>query len=287
MKKLRAWLAYSCYILVLGALFVYILFPSRAVNRYIVTRVAAVRPDVRLSIGDVSPVLPPGLKLHQVTVALSNGNALEVPFIRIYPRWLSLLGREPSVAFTALAGKGKIRGAVGLITSSADRQMRLEAELDGVRMEQLGVLQPVADYRIEGALSGKIFYRSGKQQTADVRISAADLAMTPRRPVLGIRQLRFDNVHTEATLRNRNLKLSRVILTGEQLNGELSGDVSIDRQLMDSTVSLGGTIQLNLKARESDAASRPVGSAVGGLSIAGRVPVRIQGSLRSPSVSLR
>ena len=68
MKKLRTWFAYSFYIFVLGAFFVYILFPAEVVSRYIVARATAVYPDVRLTIGDVSPILPPGLKLQRVTI---------------------------------------------------------------------------------------------------------------------------------------------------------------------------------------------------------------------------
>lgn len=286
MKKLRAWLAYSFYVFVLGAIFVYILFPSEAVNRYIVTRVAAVSPDVQLSIGDVSPVLPPGLKLNRVTIALDNGSFLEAPVIRIYPRWLSLLGKKPSVAYSAVAGQGKIRGAATFSESPVDRRLHLEADLESVRMEQLGSLQPIADYGFEGTVSGNIRYASGKNPVADVRLTATDVALAPPRPVLGIRRLRFASVRTEVTLQRGNLEFSRVVLAGEQMNGELTGSVVLGQHLMDSTVSMGGTLQIDLRAPGSETDSR-TGSPGGGLSLAGRVPVRIQGTLANPRVSLR
>ncbi len=284
MKKFRAWLAYSFYILFLGAVFVYILFPAEAVSRYVVARFAAVSPDVRLSIEDVSPILPPGLKLHRVTIAHYSGDFVKASEIRLYPRWLSLLGKQPSAAFTAFAGLGKIRGSATLAGLPAGRQVQLDAHLAGVRMEELGMLQAVADYRLEGVVSGVIRYARGNSRTSDVQVTVADMSVTPPRPVLGIRKLHFENVRAEATLKNSNLKISSVSLSGEQVKGELTGNVVLGRRLMDSTVSLGGTLQLNLRAEGSGGRTKPGG---GEISLAGRVPVRIQGTLGNPRVSLR
>ena len=285
MKQLRSWLAYSFYVAVLGALFVYILFPAEAVSRYIVARVTAVDPEVRLAIGDVSPILPPGLKLKQVTVAHIDGDLLEVPEIRLYPRWFSLLGRQPSLAYTAVAGRGHVRGAATAAESSTGRQVRWDAELQGVRVEELGLPQPLAAYGLKGVVSGKIRYFRGKNRTAEIRMTVTDMTLAPPKPVLGIRQLQFENVRTEATLENRKLKLSRVTLTGQQINGELAGNVVLDRPLTDSTVSLGGMLQLNLRAQGSQTAPRP--GDPDDISLTGKVPVRIQGTLGNPTVSLR
>jgi type II secretion system protein N len=287
MKRLRAGLAYSFYVVVLGAFFVYFLFPAEAVNRYIVARAAAVRPDVRLTIDDVAPVLPPGLKLQRVTIAQNNVELLRAPEVRLYPRWLSLLGNRPSLEYTAVAGLGKIRGAASVSGSETGRQIRMDADLQSVRMEKLGMLRPFADYRLEGAISGKIRYFKGRKQTADVRMTVSGVSVAPSRPVLGLRKLRFDNVRTEATLEERNLKVSRVTLTGEQINGELTGNVVLGRRLADSRLSLEGTLQLNLRGSGAQPSSRTGGSDGGELSLAGRVPVRIRGTLANPRVSLR
>jgi type II secretion system protein N len=287
MKKLRAGLAYCFYVFALGALFVYFLFPAEAVNRYIVARAAAVRPDVRLTIGDVAPVLPPGLKLQRVTVAQINGELLQAPEVRLYPRWLSLLGNHPSLAYTAVAGLGKISGAATVSASSTGRQIRMDADLESVRMEELGLMRPFADYRLEGAISGKIRYFRGKKQTADIRMTVSGVSVEPPRPVLGIRKLLFDNVRTEATLENRNLKVSRVTLTGQQITGELTGNVVLGRRLADSRLSLGGTLQLNLRGSGPQPSFQPDGSGGGELSLAGRIPVRIRGTLANPRILLQ
>ncbi|KPJ77093.1 MAG: hypothetical protein AMJ54_09445 [Deltaproteobacteria bacterium SG8_13] len=287
MKKLRAWLAYSLYILVVGALFVYFLFPAEAVSRYIVARVAAVYPDVRISIGDVSPILPPGLKLHRVTIGQTDGDALKAPEVRLYPRWLSLLGKQPAVAYTAVAGQGKIRGTASVAEAASGRQIRLGADLQDVRLEQLEVAQAFADYRLEGSVSGAIACTLGTNRTADAQMNVTDMTVAPPRPVMGIRELHFENVRADATLVNRNVKIIRVALSGEQVSGELTGEVALGRRLKDSTVLLGGTLRLNLRAEGPDATSLPGNPGGGGISLAGRVPVRIEGTVGNPKVSLR
>lgn len=283
MIKFRAWLAYSFYVLALGTFFVYILFPAEAVGRYIVARVADVYPDVRLSIGDVSPILPPGLKLHRVTIGQGEGEPLNAPEIVLYPRWLSLLGKRPAVTYKALAGRGNIRGTAIVAESGDGRLIRLDADLEGVRMEQLGFAPVFGGYRFEGVLSGRIRYTGKKKRTADARMTATDMTVATSTPVLGVRKLRFESVRTEAVLEERKLTIKRMTLAGNQLSGVLSGDIAIGRQLEDSTVSLGGTLQLSLRANGSGSATRP-GS---GVSLAGNVPVRISGTLGSPTVMLR
>lgn len=283
MKKIRAWLAYSLYALVLGVIFFYILFPAEAVSRYIVARVAAVYPDAHLTIDDVSPILPPGLKLHQVTIGPLSGDALEAPEVRLYPRWLSLLGKQPAVTYTAFAGQGNIRGAATVTDAAAGPRLHLDADLDGVRIEQLGRIPAIVDYRLQGSVSGRIRYTREKQRTADVQVTVTDVTMTPPRPVLGVRKVRFESVRTEATLENRNLKVTRLILAGRQVSGELTGDISLGRQLKDSTLSLGGTLRLSLRAEGSGSADRQDS----GISLSGSVPVRIEGTLGNPKVLLQ
>ena len=286
MKKFRTWSAYSVYVLLLGAFFVYILFPAEAVSRFIVARAAAVYPHVHLTIGDVSPILPPGLKLHPVVIEHYSGDVLTAREIRLYPRWLSLLGKQPTVAYTVAAGQGTIKGTAAVVGSAADRQIYLDADLEGVRMGQLDLPQALSGYHLQGAVSGKLHYSEGKRRTADLQLTVADMTVTPPRPVMGIRKLHFENLRTEATLENRDLKLHRVILAGQQVNGEISGEVVLARHLQNSDLSLGGTLQLNLKAGGPESALEKDNPG-GGIALTGRVPVRIRGTLANPKVSLR
>lgn len=287
MKKLRAWLAYCLYALIVTAVCVYFLFPAEAVSRYIVGRAAAVSPDVQLSIGHVSPLLPPGLKLQRVTIAHYSGGLLEASVVRLYPRWLSLLGSQPSVAYSANAGRGVVRGTVAATGPSARRQVRIDADLDAVRLQELGALQPIADYNLEGAVSGRVRFSGGSRWRGDLRLTVTDLRLAPPRPVLGIDTLRFESVAAQATLENRNLKIHNVTLAGEQVSGELTGNLVFGRRLMDSTLSLTGTIRLNLRAESPGAGSRPGAPGGADMSLTGKVPVQIQGTLANPRVSLQ
>lgn len=287
MKKLRTGLAYSVYVLVLGAVFVYSLFPAETVSRFIIARAAAVSPAVRLSIGDVSPLLPPGLRLHQVTIAHAGEGLLTASQVRLYPRWLSLAGERPRVAYTAIVGQGSIRGTATAAGSSAGRQLLLDADLNGVRLEQLPALQPLAAYGLEGLVSGSIRFAGGSRPTADLQITIDDMTVAPARPVLGIGKLRFGTVRTEATLANDRLEIARIDLEGNPISGVLSGSVAIGRRWLDSTLSLAGTLQLNLRGQTSQRGIRSSAPGAGGISLAGKVPVRIEGTLESPRVILR
>lgn len=287
MKKLRTGLAYCVYVLVLGAVFVYFLFPAEAVSRFIIARVAEVSPAVRLSIGDVSPLLPPGLKLHQVTIAHTGGDLLNATQVRLYPRWLSLAGERPRVAYTAFTGQGSIRGVATAAGSSAGRKLLLDADVNGIRLEQLTALQPLAQYGLAGLVSGSIRFAGGSRPTADLKMTISDMTVAPPRPVLGIGKLRFGSVRTEAKLVNDRIKIARIDLDGKQITGVLSGSVVLGRRWLDSTLSLAGTLQLNFRAQTSQRDSMPSAPGAAGISLTGKIPVRIEGTLEYPRVLLR
>ena len=94
-------------------------------------------------------------------------------------------------------------------------------------------------------------------------------------------------MRTEAKLVNDRIEIARIDLDGKQITGELSGRVVLGRRWLDSTLSLAGTLQLNLRAKTSQRGSMPSAPGAAGISLAGKIPVRIEGTLENPRVLLR
>ncbi len=82
------------YIIVVTALFIYYLFPSDAVKRYIAFNLNHANPELSITIGNIKPVFPPGLRLYNVSLYHLNQLLLEAKQIKITPGLLSLFGAK-------------------------------------------------------------------------------------------------------------------------------------------------------------------------------------------------
>ena len=60
MKNAGKWLLCSIYIIVITALFIYYLFPSDAVKKYIAFNLNRANPELNITIDNIKPVFPSG-----------------------------------------------------------------------------------------------------------------------------------------------------------------------------------------------------------------------------------
>ena len=97
-------------------------------------------------------------------------------------------------------------------------------------------------------------------------------------PFFTLEKIKFDKVQAEAALQNQRLKISRVMLTGDQIEGNLSGYASIANDVRNTVVNLSGTIMPQQKFVESSGFQIPP-SFMDSLKTDGGLPVRISGPI--------
>ncbi|MCJ7830322.1 MAG: hypothetical protein MUP74_02945, partial [Desulfobacterales bacterium] len=62
MTATRKKALYGLYIIAAGCFFLYYLFPSEALSRFIASELKHVNPELGITIDKIYPVLPPGLR---------------------------------------------------------------------------------------------------------------------------------------------------------------------------------------------------------------------------------
>ena len=72
MKPSKTTLLYTLYIIGITLFFLWYLFPSDTLKDYLAYRLGQSNPDVTVTIDRISPVLPPGIKLHEVDFSHQN-----------------------------------------------------------------------------------------------------------------------------------------------------------------------------------------------------------------------
>lgn len=271
MKKIRKWIAYGLYIVAVAALFIYYLFPSETVKNYMAARAGQVNPDIRVSILKVTPVFPPGLRLHTVELDYQSDLLLNADEVTIVPDLMSLFSSGSSFSFRVKAHGGSIDGHTEITGNRPANRVNMTADIAGIRLENIPFVKRLSDYRLKGVCTGKIVF-SGTQMsnsTMNASIEIEDMAVSLKNPVFGIKDLQFKSVNAEATLRNQQLKISRLLLKGDQFDGRFSGSGVMGNRLNNSSISLTGTITPRDKFFQ--------GSNIK-ISGAGEIPVKISGT---------
>ena len=281
MKKYQSWFLYGLYTLAVAALFGYILFPSELVKSYLIAEIRKLNPNVNLTIEDVRPVFPPGLRLANVQL-----NYLGLPFMRadsatVVRPLKSLIAAGKGYRFKMKIHDGSIAGTASIGGRGADAAMDVQADVNHIAIGKLPFLSDLPGGKLEGTARAKLSYRGGGGQNraikADVQIDNFSIALS--RPFFSITYVQVDTLLADVQLDDRRLKISSITFDGDQIAGSLSGSGVLQSSIQKSTVSLNGTVEPRPKLFESSGVSDPsalmrsLGAGGGG------VPVTISGPL--------
>ena len=288
MKKKYKWLLYGVYSVCVAAFFLYYLFPSETVKRYIIARINMSNPEVRVSIKDVAPILPPGLKLHSVRLGSRSEDLMDAEEVVLVPNLMSLFSDSPSYRFFIKAFGGSIEGRAQMANQTTPRgRIEIDANIADIRLEMAQIVRAYSGNRLEGICSGTIHYKKtpGQERALNTRLVGAAVSVRLKTPVFGMDALAFDNVEVEASLRNRTLKIKRLVVNGDQFDGNFSGSGVIRDNLSDSPINLNGKLSPQAAFVQGSGVKTSAALLGGSSNAEGQIPVRITGPLGNVRLS--
>ncbi len=273
----KKWFLYSIYAVALATFFVYYLFPTERLKTFIVMQVSRINPALRVTVAKAGLMLPPGVRLERVQVDHDNDPLMFADDLAILPHLKTLLSDRKRYSFRMKTYEGEVTGTAEI---DGTRQVTIDAVVAGLKLSGLPFLKGLSANHIEGILDGKFAYvaASGKPEALNINLDINNMAVTLGTPFFTLDQVSFDKVHAEAVLRNQHLEITRVALTGEQVEGNLAGSVALNTDLMQSVVNLNGTVMPQKRFLENSGV-QVSGSILAGLKAGGGIPIRISGPL--------
>jgi type II secretion system protein N len=281
----KKWFLYSVYAVALAIFFVYYLFPTERLKTFIVMQIGRVNPALRVTVAKAGLMLPPGVRLQRVQVDHDNDPLLFANDLAIVPHLKTLLSDRKLYSFRMKTYEGTITGTAEIDDSG---QVTIDAVVAGLKLSDIPFLKRLSANHIEGILDGKFAYvaASGKPEALDINLDINNMAVTLGTPLFTLDRVRFDKVHADAVLRNRLLEITRVALTGDQIEGNLAGSASLNTDLMHSIVNMNGTVMPQKQFLENSG-FQVSGSILAGLKAGGGIPIRISGPLGDLQLATR
>jgi len=273
----KKWFLYSIYAVALAIFFVYYLFPTERLKTFIVMQVSRINPALRVTVAKAGLMLPPGVRLERVQVDHDNDPLMFADDLAILPHLKTLLSDRKLYSFRMKTYEGEVTGTAEI---DGTGQVTIDAVVAGLKLSGLPFLKRLSANHIEGILDGKFAYvaASGKPEALNINLDINNMAITLGTPFFTLDQIRFDKVHADAVLRNQRLEITRVALTGEQVEGNLAGSVTLNTDLMQSVVLLNGTV-IPQKQFLENSGVQVSGPILAGLKAGGGIPIRISGPL--------
>jgi type II secretion system protein N len=244
MSDLKKWFVYLAFIITVMVFLIYYLFPSEFVKRYIIFKISQINPELEVSIGNVFPTFPPGLRFDTVSFEYAGNRMLEAEEMRVVPRLASLLRARRILLFSLNAYSGSVIGKAYIIAINKNGQFDLEAIISGMQLADIPVIKNQSAFKLSGVLGMEISYQNGPKigNTMRARMEILDIELQSENLFLNQDFLAFERIEAYLFMRDGRIELESCNFTGDQLDGMLSGFGVLKNPVNKSTIDLSGRL---------------------------------------------
>lgn len=250
MSNYKKWIGYLLFALILTVALLYYRFPSDVLRDYLQATADRATPPLVLSVDRIVPRFPIGLKFADTEVALKNMPdkvILRADSLLLKPQLWSLLRGKSEYCFHCMAYKGDLIGCVYFKKDHGRRFIDTEIELRNIRVGDHAYLSHLISRHLEGTLGGTISYKGQYNLLMDGS-GEANLMLSQGRvellqPLLTLESIEFNEMEIEMVLKEQKITVARLELKGQELQGTLSGTITLKEEFAKSNLDIRGTIE--------------------------------------------
>ncbi len=240
MKISKRSLLYTVYIIAITGFFLYYLFPSDMLKTYLAYRLSRGNPDITVTIGRVSPVLPPGINLHKVGIIYQNETLIDLERLKIMPGILSLFSRKTTVNFKGRVSAGSFKGRAEINDNSGEQELKCDGIISGIQVQGIPAMQRLPADKISGMLNGNFTYAdAGPNRSLEGNLTLSQCRIELKKALFSLKSLEFRNIAADLMLKNNILTIKHTSAKGNQLDADLTGTIGLTgKTALDLTLSV-------------------------------------------------
>lgn len=287
MKKSKKRLAWICYIAVLAAVFLYLLFPAGAVKKYLEHQVQKASGNaVSIEIAALRPGFPPSLVADQATLVYRQMDALETGRTILSPAYRKLPGIFDVLDFESRLGEGRALGWLAMANargSGADKSFHMR--LENADLESIVLIRSMSGHTVSGSLDGTIEFTGGipgQTGSGSIELVASQCTVALQEAIYGIKQLTFQTIAADLEVEDQQVNIRQLQLEGSQFSAGGTGRVFIRRPFESSRIQISATVRLHPALARTMEGLLPEKFTNGG-----DISLRIAGTIAEPSWRIR
>ncbi|ABW66849.1 type II secretion system protein GspN [Desulfosudis oleivorans] len=285
--KRKILIAYAAYSLAMIALFMVLLFPDQAVRDFLEQRAGGIYPDMRIRIGALRPALPFSVRMADVSVFWQDRPYGDFEYVKVTPSVFSMWRHRRPLSFKGRTFDGRFKGVCG-----QDRKTdawTLDVAFSGMALGAMEGVQRLLPHEIKGTAAGhiKAVLDNGGRPLAEYDVVLSDVVVALSAPVFSIDTVAFDRIEAAVVMEGNRVRIENCTGSGEQLDGELSGEIQVRQPYGQSLLRVKGFVrpQASLVAKLGE--SLPVEMVLGQNAGEKGLPISFTGTLADPKVSFK
>ena len=287
MKLSKRKLLYTAYFIGVTVFCLYYFFPSDAVKDYLAYKISQAIPGMNVTIDHVSPVLPPGIKLHEIGIAHGGRALIDIDSVEVIPGLLSLFSSRKTARFKGQVNAGTLQGWAEADSQGGRRADKVEGTFSGIQVQGIPALKHVIAHKISGILDGGFkIAGTGPSRSMTGQLSLVNSRIDFDRPIFDQASLGFKNIDANLVFNKGTLFIKSCRARGNQLNADISGSIALNRSARGKALNLKGSVtpHRRLLARLENS----IPAALLKKALAGRAAISftIGGSVESPEFRL-
>jgi type II secretion system protein N len=247
--KNKKWLGYALYVVLVTLLLLYYLFPSQTVEEFIDNRVARIDPAIGFKAEKIGLWVPAGLRINTGQIYLHDSPSppvFKADSVYLGPRILPLVKGKYSFDLSGRAYHGDISGWLDS-TGEEGKAIAGEVSFKNIDLADYGFLTSNFPHNLAGKISGDIEFSSGSagpvggNGKGDLRLTDGQLRF--QTPLFGIAAVDLQNIDLQVELRSGVVQVIKAQLAGPEVNGSMSGSITLQPNIKNSTLNLKGTLE--------------------------------------------
>jgi len=238
-------IVYTGYIIIVTVFFLYYLFPGDAVTSYINYQINKKSPDVQLSIKELKPSFPPGMKLFSPNLLHQNQTVIGADFLEVKPSYFSLFSKDKTFFIKGDIYEGSLDSSIRVANISASPAFDFDASFESIQISQIPAIKEFESYQFSGIVGGSIVYGNKEvpagKGNAGIIITDSMVRFTPA--LFGIDQLVFKTINADFEIINQRVALKKLDVDSREVSGSASGSIILRNPINKSTINIRGEIK--------------------------------------------
>jgi type II secretion system protein N len=244
MSGTKKFFLYFIFVAAATLFFFYHLFPTEAAKKYLGFQVSRIHPGLSLTVDDVKPTFAFGIRCDGATLYHFDDSLFDAARVTIAFQPLSFFKPYRTISFFGDAYEGKINGSIDVSKKPSDRQIVINGTLSAIQIKDIKGLQKLIDRGIIGVLNGEMTYRGeGLSGKGSAKFTLSDCKLAVVFPFVNLDQFVFGNIDADLGIVNRRVEIKKCLFKGQQMDGMISGTVSLGNPIEKSTLNLTGIIK--------------------------------------------
>jgi type II secretion system protein N len=202
-------------------------------------RLSQGNPDITVTIDRVSPVIPPGINLHDVGIVHQNKALVDLDSLKIMPGILSLFSDKSTVNFKGRINAGTFSGRAELDDNSGGQEVKCDGRISGIQVQGIPALQRLPADKISGVLNGNFTYaNAGPNRSLEGKLTLSQCRIELKKAVFSLKSLEFRDIDADLMLKNDTLTIKHTSAKGNQLDADLTGTIALTGQTGKNALNL-------------------------------------------------